>query len=827
MKGLHIFFIGLLLLVGSSKASGQAVAPFTVLTTNMDTTNRKFYLEIMYEKPACSDYQARFRMDSKKGKGDFVKVDSFLNNVGTFVNQGDSVLQRPTAGGYKLRFNLPNNISVADSPYICIVSQVIPYECVGCVAAESKALFSSLNIDTACPYIGKDLIACRWVRDRWMGWIQDPRDCKPYGIVMMPDGRWWFTKNLNYQKDLIYSTLQSSSNLHTAVSRGEFFCPNGFNVSSANTGSINVAITNSTGGGTYNYSKDNSSVPSSSCNTYGALYTWNTAMALNGRTAVSSAAPSTEPSSVQGICPDGWYLPNTYDWNQLIIPNSLPMGISTITKMYKAQRSCYPHASVVDSVCATYDNPAWAWRRMDYNGKVSSPYALGQDNFGFGLVPNGYIAGSATTTDRYYHRFGLGAYLWLSSETGSNGDQGMVGYEGTLGNANMVKYNAAGVRCISGSILRLSIPSKISYKNASFPLVVESSKSGGKYSWRIESKDITSVDSKITIADNNTETANNTVAAIKNITALDTTKKFMVVVALEIDGEKRTFYKEIEVVECVMPVIKVHPRTQSFCGTEFTLAVVAEDVKYYQWRRNGVDVSNGANLNSSTYKGSTNEMANYTVLLRDETGACEVESHVATITPDPTSAPLSCGICTKVADAGTVNYSSSRSACPSGWRLPTTTELQCMYNNRGTVPVTASNHWSSNTYSGSSVRSTCSSTYYSRMCCDEGRTCSSYPSCSSIGTTYYGYSGYSTRYDHTGVNMSNGSTVAITTGGVTGGSGSYTRYSHTTNSATTNPCRTYCGGSVWTYSASTGSTATCGAPSYSSANAVVRCVRSN
>ena len=45
-------------------------------------------------------------------------------------------------------------------------------------------------------------------------------------------------------------------------------------------------------------------------NTYGVLYTWETAM--NG--APSSSA---NPSGVQGVCPSGWHLPSDAEWTQL------------------------------------------------------------------------------------------------------------------------------------------------------------------------------------------------------------------------------------------------------------------------------------------------------------------------------------------------------------------------------------------------------------------------------------------------------------------------------------------------------------------------------
>lgn len=44
--------------------------------------------------------------------------------------------------------------------------------------------------------------------------------------------------------------------------------------------------------------------------TYGALYTW--AAAMNG-----AASSNSIPSSVQGVCPDGWHLPSDAEWTEL------------------------------------------------------------------------------------------------------------------------------------------------------------------------------------------------------------------------------------------------------------------------------------------------------------------------------------------------------------------------------------------------------------------------------------------------------------------------------------------------------------------------------
>ena len=44
--------------------------------------------------------------------------------------------------------------------------------------------------------------------------------------------------------------------------------------------------------------------------TYGALYTW--AAAMNG-----SASSNSNPSGIQGVCPDGWHLPSDQEWKEM------------------------------------------------------------------------------------------------------------------------------------------------------------------------------------------------------------------------------------------------------------------------------------------------------------------------------------------------------------------------------------------------------------------------------------------------------------------------------------------------------------------------------
>ncbi len=56
------------------------------------------------------------------------------------------------------------------------------------------------------------------------------------------------------------------------------------------------------------FTNDNNSI--SNADIYGVLYTWTAA--LNGN--ISS---NTNPSGIQGVCPDGWHIPSYLEWLEL------------------------------------------------------------------------------------------------------------------------------------------------------------------------------------------------------------------------------------------------------------------------------------------------------------------------------------------------------------------------------------------------------------------------------------------------------------------------------------------------------------------------------
>jgi uncharacterized protein (TIGR02145 family) len=137
----------------------------------------------------------------------------------------------------------------------------------------------------------------------------DERDNKVYPVLKMGE-RWIMARNLNYQKGLYHNTESGQANgkAYTDYSNGvpaigSYWCP---------------------GTGT--------SSSSYSCEVYGALYTWETAMMLDGigtwtditnkYTSTASAGTynhsrTTHSGNVtggRGICPENWHVPTDFEW---------------------------------------------------------------------------------------------------------------------------------------------------------------------------------------------------------------------------------------------------------------------------------------------------------------------------------------------------------------------------------------------------------------------------------------------------------------------------------------------------------------------------------
>lgn len=112
------------------------------------------------------------------------------------------------------------------------------------------------------------------------------------------------------------------------------------------------------------------------CNIYGKLYDYHTVM--------DPWKGKNSNYIVQGICPDGWHVPSTAEWNQLIYflesqgypnDNNNPIGAGN------ALKSCRQISSPLGGDCDTQVHPRW----------VESPANHGFDQFNFSALPPGSV----------------------------------------------------------------------------------------------------------------------------------------------------------------------------------------------------------------------------------------------------------------------------------------------------------------------------------------------------------------------------------------------------------------------------------------------------
>jgi uncharacterized protein (TIGR02145 family) len=115
------------------------------------------------------------------------------------------------------------------------------------------------------------------------------------------------------------------------------------------------------------YNEIESAIETENCTKYGRLYTWAAAIdsvKLYMEKGISCGYYSscTLPDTVYGICPPGWHLPDTTEWNTLF---DAVGGENTAAKMLKSQT---------------------VWR---YNG-------YGTDDYGFSALPVVYVNGDGS-----------------------------------------------------------------------------------------------------------------------------------------------------------------------------------------------------------------------------------------------------------------------------------------------------------------------------------------------------------------------------------------------------------------------------------------------
>jgi uncharacterized protein (TIGR02145 family) len=244
----------------------------------------------------------------------------------------------------------------------------------------------------------------------------DPRDGKRYKTVKMPDGKTWFAQNLNYTKDLTYNAYSYEANGKSFTSEangvpaiGSYWC--------SPLCWVNGAATTTVASG-----------DEVDCSTYGALYTWETVMMVDGKYSdeakTSSAwdeawltgkyfsegvAPGSMTAATysnarggRGICPLGWHVPTWYEWAVLL---DAADDASTTYTLQNGNGYWGTNAGLKLKSASTFtisDPGDGSWRYATNHGT---------DSFGFSLPPSGFRGSDG-------HGFNSrGSYLYMWSST--------------------------------------------------------------------------------------------------------------------------------------------------------------------------------------------------------------------------------------------------------------------------------------------------------------------------------------------------------------------------------------------------------------------------
>jgi uncharacterized protein (TIGR02145 family) len=241
--------------------------------------------------------------------------------------------------------------------------------------------------------------------------LTDERDGNNYTVVKI-GSKWVMAQNLNYQINLTWQANSNMPNTGTGQNTaliGHFWCPGG-------------------------YSSTTATSTQASCDVWGALYSWETAMSFDGlgnwsengtyNTGAASATGSKfnhgrsaagSGTSGRGICPPNWHVPTDFEWGVLL--DGMESGGGTVhqnasgTGQYgtnagsRGKSSCTCGSGVTGSSCV--DDVKSNWRYY------SATSVAGIDYYGFRVLPAGYRNFNGSDFDG---RGGC-AYFWSSSAT--------------------------------------------------------------------------------------------------------------------------------------------------------------------------------------------------------------------------------------------------------------------------------------------------------------------------------------------------------------------------------------------------------------------------
>jgi uncharacterized protein (TIGR02145 family) len=292
----------------------------------------------------------------------------------------------------------------------------------------------------------------------------DPRDGKSYKTVVLPDGKTWFAQNLNYKKDLTFNkySYEANGKQFTSLTNGvpavgSYWCPPLYWVN----GATIVPVV---------------SGAQSACDVYGALYTWETAMMVDGKyangaktgsmweenwvsanyfdTGTPGSTPNADKNNARGatnvkgggrgICPMSWHVPTDREWATMLDKvegNTTYTASQTGTGLWGSTVTTVA-ASVKLKSAATFTNTG----TDPGNGSWRDGATRGTNATGFSAVPPGFRNNNGSL---FGHR-GTYATYWSSSV----GDATLVWRRGfDAGNSQvsrLLSYRSFGyaVRCV-------------------------------------------------------------------------------------------------------------------------------------------------------------------------------------------------------------------------------------------------------------------------------------------------------------------------------------------------------------------------------------------
>ena len=148
---------------------------------------------------------------------------------------------------------------------------------------------------------------------------------------------------------------------------------------------------------------------SSNCDIYGGLYTWADIMC-------GESSSNSEPSGVQGICPNDWHIPSHYEWTTLERQICSDIGNSNCDTAFP--KSLVPGFLGQNTFTAEGEGSAMAGNELFWTNHNIDNSGAGNNDFGtsgLDILPAGI-----RNTDGSYSSPGFNSFLWSSLESGTN-----------------------------------------------------------------------------------------------------------------------------------------------------------------------------------------------------------------------------------------------------------------------------------------------------------------------------------------------------------------------------------------------------------------------